>query len=107
MFIVLDSSIICQDLRFGSNASRVLLGNHRVVPVTLVVPDVVVDEVTNHFREKLTTGASALIEAHKKMKWLAPDTPDLRELPTVERQTVKYREFLSKQISDAGGRTLP
>lgn len=107
MFVVLDSSIIRQDLRFSTNASRVLLGNHRVVPVTLAVPDVVVDEVTNLYREKLITAAISLREAHKEMKWLAPGSPDLGELPAVEPDTVKYREFLLKQISDAGGRTLP
>jgi len=106
MFVVLDSSIIRQDLRFATNASRVLLGNHRIIPVTLAVPDVVVDEVTNLFREKLTTAAITLREAHKKMKWLAPGTRDLGELPTVESETFKYREFLIKQISDVGGRTL-
>ena len=107
MFVVLDSSIIRQDLRFSTNPSRVLLGNHRVIPVTLVVPDVVIDEVTNLFREEFITAVTALREAHKKTKWLAPGTPDLGELPLVEPETVKYREFLLKQISDAGGRTLP
>ena len=107
MFIVLDSSIICQDLRFTGNASRILTGNCRIVPVTLVVPDVVIDEVTNHFCERLTKASMTLRESHKNLKLLVPAAADVSELPVIERETVRYREFLLQQVSSVGGRTLP
>jgi len=107
MFVVLDSSIICQDLRFTGNSSRVLMGNHRAVPVTLAVPDVVIDEVTNHFREKLTNAIKNLGDAHNRLKLLVPETAERNETPIIERETTRYQEFLSKQILNVGGRTLP
>lgn len=107
MFVVVDSSIICQDLRFTGNASRVFLGNHRVVPITLAVPEVVIDETTNHFSERLTKASAILREAHKNLRLLVPDVAELSESPIVERETIRYREFLLQQISNVGGRTLP
>lgn len=107
MIVVLDSSVICQDLRFLGNAARVLVGNSRVVPVTLAVPEVVIDEVTNHFREKLIRAQSRLIDTHKKLSLLVPDSPTLPGLAIVERETVRYREFLIQQLSALQGRTLP
>jgi hypothetical protein len=107
MFVVLDSSIICQDLRFSGNASRVLIGNYRALPVTLAVPEVVIDEVTNKFRERLTVACRAVEDAHKKLKLLVPEAASLRTLPLVDQESTRYREFLSELISSVGGRTLP
>src|ERR1041385_353462 len=107
MFLVLDSSIICQDLRFTGNAARILIGNYRIVPVTLAVPDVVIDEVTNHFSERLTKVSITHRESHKSLKLLVPDAPDVSEVPGIDRETVRYRDFLLQQVSSVGGRTLP
>ena len=104
MFVVPDSSIICQDLRFAGTQSKVLLGNHRVVPVTLAVPEVVIDEVTNHFRERLAKAVNSVRDSHKTLKSLVSDAPKAPPTPTIEQETAHYREFLLKQIADVGGR---
>lgn len=107
MLLVFDSSILCQDLRFTGTAARVLFGNVRVVPVMVAVPEVVVDEVTNHFRERLAKARLTLTEAHKKLSILIPESADLPDPVNVERETLQYREFLLKQLSAVQGRILP
>lgn len=107
MFVVLDSSIICQDLRFTGNSSRVLISNHRAVPITLAIPDVVIDEVTNHFREKLLITCKSWEDLHTKLKLLVPEIAAFSDMPIIEQETERYRQFLSQQILDLSGRVLP
>ena len=83
------------------------MGNHKLVPVTLAVPDVVIAEVTNKFSERLTKTTAALREGHKELKLLVSDAKGLPEMPSVERETARYREFLLQRILEVGGLTLP
>ena len=90
MLLVFDSSILCQDLRFTGTAARVLFGNARVVPVMVAVPEVVVDEVTNHFRERLGKARLTLTDAHKKLSILS-----LNQLIFLTQRMLSGRQYPS------------
>jgi hypothetical protein len=107
MLLVFDSSILCQDLRFTGTATRVLFGNVRVVPVVVAVPEVVIDEVTNHFRERLVKAQETLTDAYKRLSLLVSGSGDLLNPANVELETAKYREFQFQQFSKVQGRILP
>jgi hypothetical protein len=107
MLLVFDSSILCQDLRFTGIATRILFGNVRMVPVVVAVPEVVIDEVTNHFRERLGKAKQTLTDAHKKLVALVPESGVLLNPANVEIETAKYRDFLLQQFSEVQGRILP
>lgn len=87
--IALDSTVYCQDYHLGSPNFRILLEGLPLLPATLVVPEVVIDEVVNRFRKVLG-----------------------RELPSavkinVQEETSSYRVRLVEALKRAGAEILP
>jgi hypothetical protein len=107
MIIVVDSSILCQDLRFAGSASRVFFGNLRVVPATLLLPEVVVDEAVNIFRERLIAAQAAINKANRELSQLVDRTVSMANAVDLEQEVLKYRKLLLSRIAEAGGKTIP
>jgi len=53
MRIVIDTNIFCEDYYLRGSNFRVLLDGLNSLPGTLLIPEVVVDEVVNRYREDL------------------------------------------------------
>lgn len=53
MKIVLDTNIIYQDFHLNGQQFRILLDNLHKIPATIHFPEIVIDEITTKFRERL------------------------------------------------------
>ena len=107
VIVILGTSVLCQDIRLTGSGARVFLGNVKLIPATILVPEVVIDEVTNHFREKLEAAQREFAQAQRRLTALLSDPRPTLESAPIECAASEYRQSLLKQLSDAGGRTLP
>jgi len=107
MIVVLDSSVLCQNLRLAGSASRVFFGNLGIVPATVLIPEVVVDEVVNFLREQLVAAQDATVQANRRLSQLLSGTRRPMEPVAVDQEVSDYKQYLLKRLSDAGGRTIP
>ena len=110
MKVVIDSTVICQDFRMSGVQFVTLREKYGLVPIALKVPEVVIDEVTNKYRETLaTTKSKAFKELKHLARLFAPDDPRRIELGVidVESETKKYKEFLIRNLSLYGAEILP
>lgn len=55
MLVVLDSNVIVRDYFLRGIDFSVFLGNRNYVPCTIVVPELVIDEVVSRFNADLAT----------------------------------------------------
>lgn len=108
MKIVLDTTAIRADYHLHSPTSLTFLNGLRLIPATLCVPEVVVDEAINGFRADL---ARALEESGRTQRELgrilgeqsAPGTSS----DFVESRTEEYRKALLAKVASVGGEVLP
>jgi predicted nucleic acid-binding protein len=57
--VVLDANILCEDFFLSGKNFRILWGEAARVPVRIFVPQVVLDETVNKYRERLESTALA------------------------------------------------
>ena len=99
MRIVLDTTETFADLRMeGANHTllRSFVARH---PVTLIVPQIVVEETVNHFRESLTTELGKIKNGLRSLARLVPDVSCGSGLvEDVEAEVAKYKKHLEKQF---------
>ena len=108
MKLVLDSNIFCQDYRLGSTNFRLLREGLHLIPADLKVPEVVIDEVTNRFRETLEETVIAAEKSDAALNRLLPPAsrPQSRKI-VVAQETEGYRGWLLAALSDLGAEILP
>ncbi len=103
MRIVLDSNVFCADYYLKGSSFQVFLKNLYLLPGTLHIPEVVIDEVVNEYRETLS---ELLDEEHKVKKRLGIVVPDFKEITAVKidinGQAANFREFLVTTIKTHG-----
>ncbi len=106
MKVSLDTNILVQDFWLDSPHSRVLLDELNIIPATLHIPEVVIDETINKYREFLTEK----IEEQKKI------TADISRLLNKETNTKSidivqatkdYEKFLLKKLKSINAQILP
>lgn len=97
--IYIDTNIFMNESFFRSSLAQSFLKACSILQITVVVPDVVIDEILGYFPKKLKEKASAF---HKSKKELArlfdlePTSLDLSE------ETKGYEEWLSELIDNNG-----
>lgn len=108
MKLVLDSNIICQDYRLTSTNFRVLREGLHIIPATLTVPEVVIDEVVNRFREDLEESLVAAEKAGASLSRLLPGVPlsPFEDTDPV-KESAAYREWLLSALGELGVEILP
>lgn len=106
MKITLDTNILVQDFWFDSPHSRVFFDQLNIIPATLHIPEVVIDETINKYREFLT-------EKVDKQRRVNSDIERLlkREMASsqinIKNATTHYESFLRKRLKDLGVEVLP
>lgn len=108
MKVVLDANIFCRDLRLSSTNFRVFRDGLHLVPGDLKIPEVVVDEVVNCFREDLSAAVSGSAKAASTLGRLLPqaDQPPGIEIDEAA-QVREYREWLLSTLDAMGAAILP
>jgi PIN domain len=108
MKIVLDTTTIRADYHFNSPTSRIFLSGLRLIPATLCVPEVVVDEAVNGFRTDLAKAREKEARAQRDLRRIlgeqsSGDSPG----GFVERKSEEYRKALLGKVANVGGELLP
>ena len=108
MKVLLDSTVFCQDYQMTSTNFRLLRESLHVIPAELKVPDVVIDEVVNRYREDLE---EALVQAEKAQGILRRLLPAVLEQPLrdidPEKESETYRDWLLSALDKLGVEILP
>ncbi len=107
MRVVLDTSILCQDPRLVSTAFRVFLDGLPLVPVQLQIPEVVLDETMNRYREDLVASSASLKGALDSLGRLLPSNKFNVALPDLDTALLQQRQFLDASFSRVKAKVLP
>lgn len=70
MKVVLDTNVLCQDYFLKSLQISLLLENKRLINAELYIPQVVIDETINRFREDLLDATDKAIKANRGLQKL-------------------------------------
>ena len=99
MMIVLDTTETFADLRMDGANHTFLRSFVSRNPVKLVVPQIVVEETVNHFRESLSAHLQEARHAIRSVTRLAPDASvSISGDLSIEAECNKYREHLKNRL---------
>jgi len=106
MKIVLDTNIICQDFRLNGNHFRIFLDGFERIPGTLHIPEIVIDEATVKYVERLE---GLLREADRTSSDLKRHLACSIQTLTLDPQEEgkKYRQFLEEIVTKYSVEILP
>jgi hypothetical protein len=108
MDIVLDSNIFCADYKLEGSAFRVFFGGLPRVHARLVVPEIVIDEVVNKYRERiLELNGDLRRVAHEAARLLGRELVTMLDKEVVDEEVSKYEHYLREQLGKAGATILP
>ncbi|RLL81553.1 PIN domain-containing protein [Mesotoga sp. BH458_6_3_2_1] len=108
MKVILDSTVFCADFRMSGSSFFTLFEAVRAALIELKVPDVVIDEVVNRFREDLEETLQKKRKLDSKLdsllkKETSNSSPDI----CVEKEVIDYRNFLHSQLKKLNAEVLP
>jgi len=107
MRIVIDTNIFCEDYYLRGSNFRVLFDGLHSLPGTLLIPEVVVDEVVNRYREDLQEITSKERETRNSLSRMLSDPSSVPPLNVdVVAQANAYRAYLEAVIAQHG-KVLP
>ncbi len=108
MKIVIDSNIFCQDYRLKGAHFCLFFDGLRSIAGQLIVPEVVVDEVVNRFREDIDSHYCKFIIEERQIAHMLDDSRfKLRSVLDQEIEVNKYRSAFISKIESNGGKILP
>ena len=99
MKIILDTNILVSDYSLEGPAFRTLMTGLSPAGVTLYIPRIVLDEVTNKYREEFEKTSSAM----RRLGLALPRFPNAEgDLVTPEEARDRYSELLRKRFENVG-----
>jgi len=107
MRIVVDTNIICQDYNLNGNGFRLLLDSLETIPAKLYVPEIVVDEAVNLYREDLEQLLQSLEGSAAKINALTGRQSMHFEKPNPKNEANSYRRQLMSRIDSVNGVMIP
>ena len=106
MDLVIDSTAFCQDYHQTSTPFRLLFDGLTLIPAKLQIPEVVIDEVVNEYREAVEQAQTAAAgDLEKLSRLLGVPFPAPQHDPL--GAALVYRRRLVDRITNAGGAILP
>jgi len=106
MKIVIDTNIICQDYWLEKPHFRVLLEGCSIIPATIYIPEVVVDELVNRYKEDLEEAVLKFQNAIRNINILTKE--ELKyEINDIDSLVNKYKTFLSSKLKERGVNIIP
>jgi len=106
MKIAIDTNILVQDFWLDSPNSKVFLNELSIIPASLHIPQIVIDETVNKYRERLVEK----VEEQKKInsevsKLLRKET--VYKTVDISKAKEDYNSFLNKKLNGAKAHILP
>jgi hypothetical protein len=105
--VVLDANALKRDRFFSKHASRLLVREAREGRIRLVIPEVVLDEAINLYREDVSKQQVNITRATLELRQLRADPGIDVEALVVNEPLARYREFLGEIIAAAGATVAP
>lgn len=108
MLVILDTNVIVGDFRLTAASSRLLIENLKQAGHELAVPELVVQEAVNKFREQLTDDAKSMVKlTHSVSQKLGQRiTPCLHPI-YIAKHVTEYDQFLRNKLREHGASTPP
>jgi hypothetical protein len=104
MDVLIDTNVLYSDFRMEGPEFQMFLNHRHVVPFDLFVPEVVIDECVNKYRETVEETISTISDCNRQLKKLELDRyPDI---DTSDKLTLAYRRDLERIIR-LHGRIIP
>ncbi len=108
MHVVLDSNIFVSDFRMEGTAFRVLLSAAPRVGITLCVPQLVLDEVVNKYREQLRGVAAKYVSVARSWQRMTTERlPPIADDCGVAEHSHAYAEHLRTTLASVDAKILP
>lgn len=110
MKLVLDSNIFCQDYRLASTNFRVLRDGLHLLPADLKIPEIVIDEVSNRYREILQERTIEIKRAKAVVARMLAKTEDhalQAAACSPDQEEWRYRNWLLSELERMGAEILP
>jgi predicted nucleic acid-binding protein len=106
MKVTLDTNILVQDFWFDSPHSKVFLDELNIIPATLHIPEIVIDETVNKYREFLTEKVTELKKANSDVSRMLKK--EIANTPINIDQAIKdYEKFLTDRLKELKAQILP
>ena len=107
MKVTIDTNIIVQDFWLDSPHSRVFLKELKVIPATLHISQIVLDEAVNKYKEILTEKVNDLKKANADLGRILRQESQV-SLIDIDKATEVYGEFLKdKLLKELSAQILP
>ena len=106
MKIALDTNVLVQDFWFESPHLKVFLEELLIIPATLHIPEIVIDETVNKYKEFLTEKVTKQSEINSDITTLLKK--DLKSTPiNIDKATKDYQKFLMNKLNEVNVQILP
>ncbi len=108
VLVILDSSVICRDFRMDGGTFRMFFEGVERGMLTISVPEIVLEEVVNKFREEVYARLKSIEQNVSHLKRIAGNDPSFVqfEMIDLERLTRECGAFLKKRFADGRANIL-
>ncbi len=100
MKVTIDTNIIVQDFWFDSPHSRVFIDSLGIIPATLHIPEIVIDEAVNKYYEFLTENINSHKQINQELFRLLKKEIESPIHVDVTKAADFYREYLDTKFKD-------
>ncbi|RIV18543.1 DUF4935 domain-containing protein [Fibrisoma montanum] len=106
MKVTLDTNILVQDFWMDGPHSRVFLNELNIIPATLHISQVVIDETVNKYREFLSEKVEELEKINLDVFRMLKREPSIPSI-NIEEATREYENFLIEKLKSVKVQILP
>ena len=106
MKVALDTNILVQDFWLDSPHLKVLLNELNVIPATLHIPEIVIDETVNKYREFLMVKVNEQKRLNIEVSRLIKKDIENTSI-NIEKAAINYKNFLIKKLEETKAEILP
>ena len=106
--VVLDSSVLCSDLHLEGHSFRIFFDGVKNTDLRLFVPGIVIDEVVNHFHEKVVKNAGRIKASERNLaKLLKRSIFPIINDNQIDEECNRYRRTLIGILQGVNSKILP
>jgi len=109
MKVVFDTNIFCSDYYMSGASFRILKDGAHLIPAEIYVPEVVIDEVVNRYREDVAEAIEAHEKATNVIRRLLPEISANFQISPVSSNEMsdKYQAWFLNELKLLGVKVLP
>ena len=106
MKVSLDTNILVQDFWLDSPHSKIFLEELKIIPATLHIPEIVIDEAINKYREFLTEKLNEYRKVNSEMNRILRQKVISNNI-NIDQATKDYEVFLTTKLKELKANILP